>query len=309
VARRRQDRRQEATALTDLGVYFRQQGEAGRAAGLLEEALRLARELGDRVAQREAAGQLGLALVALGQAERGLALLEQELSWARTAGDRFAETAALEHRGLAHTGLRQHAHALAAFQQASALAADLGDCRHQAELLWSAAIQYAELNQRQEALQQAQAAVDLMQHAENPEAAWYAHHLERYRTGAAVLGQAGQPADVSPRPPELAAREMPSVSPAPSPESPGWLRMAFAAGKSMAQFLGSRLKLASPATHQARLQVCAGCAHHTGVRCRLCGCFTYVKARLAHEGCPLHKWPRESDCPPTTTSTTHRQSV
>ena len=27
------------------------------------------------------------------------------------------------------------------------------------------------------------------------------------------------------------------------------------------------------------------------VRCRACGCFTAVKARLPHEHCPAGKWP------------------
>ncbi len=27
------------------------------------------------------------------------------------------------------------------------------------------------------------------------------------------------------------------------------------------------------------------------LRCRLCGCFTNVKARLDHEECPIGKWP------------------
>ena len=37
------------------------------------------------------------------------------------------------------------------------------------------------------------------------------------------------------------------------------------------------------------IRTCAGCEHHTGVRCKLCGCFTNAKAWLPHEACPLGK--------------------
>src|SRR5262249_50278668 len=71
---------------------------------------------------------------------------------------------------------------------------------------------------------------------------------------------------------------------------PGLLRMALSAAKSMAKFLGSGLKTVTPQVYLGRLAICAGCEHHTGVRCRLCGCFTNAKARMAHEQCPIKKW-------------------
>ena len=66
--------------------------------------------------------------------------------------------------------------------------------------------------------------------------------------------------------------------------------MALSAAKSMAKFVGSGFKTAPPQTLQQRLQACAACDHHTGLRCRLCGCFTNVKAWLPHEQCPIGKW-------------------
>ena len=67
--------------------------------------------------------------------------------------------------------------------------------------------------------------------------------------------------------------------------------MALTAAKAMATFVGSGFKTASPASYQARLAVCAACEHHTGVRCRLCGCITTAKARMLHERCPIGRWP------------------
>jgi hypothetical protein len=66
--------------------------------------------------------------------------------------------------------------------------------------------------------------------------------------------------------------------------------MALSAEKSMARFTGSGGKTVAGTVLQKRLRTCVACEHHTGLRCRLCGCFTNVKARLAHEECPIKKW-------------------
>jgi hypothetical protein len=72
---------------------------------------------------------------------------------------------------------------------------------------------------------------------------------------------------------------------------PGLLRMAVSAVRSMTRFAGSGFKTASPDSVQKRLRTCASCEHHTGVRCKICGCFTNIKARLLQEECPIGKWP------------------
>jgi hypothetical protein len=70
------------------------------------------------------------------------------------------------------------------------------------------------------------------------------------------------------------------------------MRIAQSVARAMVKFVGSGMKTVSPATQQKRLQTCGDCEHHTGVRCRLCGCFTRVKTLLPHETCPAGKWPR-----------------
>ena len=72
---------------------------------------------------------------------------------------------------------------------------------------------------------------------------------------------------------------------------PGLLRMALSATKAMANFVGSGFKTTPPDVQQKRIQTCAVCEHHTGVRCRVCGCFTQAKSRMLHEDCPIGKWP------------------
>ena len=67
--------------------------------------------------------------------------------------------------------------------------------------------------------------------------------------------------------------------------------MALSATKAMAQFAGSGFKTTPPEVQRQRLQTCATCEHHTGMRCKICGCFTAAKSRLLQESCPIGKWP------------------
>ena len=268
---------------------------------LLEEALMIAREVGDRSLERDVLGALGLTTLALGQRQRTRELLQQELAYAREAGEPFATKAALEHLGLASFNLGDPTRSLGYFGEALGLARQIGDHKHEADLLWSLALVHAALGQRDQAIAQAQTAVDLLRRTGNPEAAWYAHHLKQYaqsETGSGLAespesAPAGPPAAFGGGPLIASFWSAPSASPAAQParSNTSLLRMAIAAGKAMAKFLGSGLKTAAPATYHQRLRTCAACEHHTGIRCRLCGCFTSVKARLAHEQCPIGKWP------------------
>ena len=289
------------TALTDLGIIYLHEGNPRRALPFLEEALSMVRQLGDRTREAEVLGNLGLANLALGQAEHALELFEQELVYARRAGDRFAEKLALEHLGLAWARLRDPVRALQFFEPALALARQLGHRKHQADLLWYIGIQHAELGQRDQAMVQAQAAIELLEKMHSPQAAWFADHLHRYRSGETQGGLGGKTEPGRAASPEvfwggsvvvnswdrqpglnaLARRPL---------KGPSLLRMAISASKSMVKFLGSGLQSAPAAILQRRLRTCAACPHHTGLRCRLCGCFTHVKARMAHEECPIGKW-------------------
>jgi hypothetical protein len=78
--------------------------------------------------------------------------------------------------------------------------------------------------------------------------------------------------------------------PEPQARAAGVLRMGFSAAKAAAGFVASGFKTVSREIQQQRLHVCSSCEHHTGLRCRLCGCFTAAKARLPLERCPIDKW-------------------
>ncbi len=294
-ARQRGDRRAEALALTDLGILRYHDGNVPLAAELLEKAVAICRELGDHRAEKEALAQLGLTACALGQAGRARELLGEALRYAREAGDAFGEKLALAQLGLVQASTGDPSGARAYFEQSLALARQLGDRKHEPELLWYLGIQHARLGEREKALGYAQATVDFLTKLGRPQSAWYAHHLERYRNG-----DPGDAPDEPPAPP--AAYGVSSIStglwlspaaadrPRPNAGNPGVLSMAFSAAKSMTKFLGSGLKTVSLEVHRQRVQTCASCEQHTGIRCRVCGCFTNVKTRMAHEECPLGKW-------------------
>lgn len=290
------DRRREIAALTDLGLALLHAGNVVRALAVLEEALGLARQWGDPAEQAEVSDQVALALLRDGQASRALPLLERCLISTREAGDRFAEKIVLEHQAFAYVQLGHAARAVACFEEALHLARAVNHRKHEADLLWYLAIQHAELGRRDEAIAHAQSAIDLMWQTQNPQAAWFAEHLRKYRAGEAGNWLAGGHEPGFDMPPALrngsiSAGSWSATSAGPqSASGPGWLCMALSAAKSMARFIGSGFKTVPPHTLQRRLRTCAACPHHTGLRCKLCGCFTHAKARMTHEECPIGKW-------------------
>jgi tetratricopeptide (TPR) repeat protein len=276
-----------------LGLIELHEGRAGRAVALLEEALAAAKDLGDAVLNGDIQVNLALAVVLDGSPHRALPLLDHALSVARDSKDRFGEKVALERLGLAHAHLREFRTALAYFERGLAVATAVNDRTHRAELLWHMAIQSAELGRHDWAGSHARAAVDLMQQVGDPRAAVFADHAQKFVAGVVSVGAsnsmpvaAGDVAVVN------GGVAMPgSARSRGAARGPTLLKMAFRAAKSAGRFVGSGLATVSEPTLQGRLTTCAACEFHTGLRCRLCGCFTNVKARMPHEACPVSKWP------------------
>jgi hypothetical protein len=181
------------------------------------------------------------------------------------------------------------------------LARLVGDRMQAANLLWYQGIQHAELGQRDLAIAKAEESIELFKAMGRPQAAWYGSHLQKYRMGLYEQAPAATGAGVNLSPQSyLGGAIVASVMPggpaqgqsASQPNSgPGLLRMAMSATKAMATFIGSGMKATPPDLQQKRIQTCMACEHHTGMRCKICGCFTNVKSRMLHEDCPIGKWP------------------
>ncbi len=301
-ARTAGDRAAEATALTDLGVTKLSEGDHAGAVAALESALAIAKELGDRERESDVVGNLGMAMLGTGQAARARQIFEHGLAYARAKRDHLDEKTAMERLGLAHWHLREFATALSCFDQALGLARLVGDRMQAANLLWFQGIQYAELGQRELAIAKAEESIALFREMGRPQAAWYGSHLQKYRMGLFEDAPAGATAGVSMSPQSylggaIVASVMGSAQAAqgqkasPANSGPGLLRMAMSATKAMATFVGSGMKTTPPDLQQKRIQTCGACEHHTGMRCKICGCFTHVKIKMAHEDCPIGKWP------------------
>ncbi len=299
-ARAKGDRPAEATALTDLGIIVLSEGDPRTAVSLLEPALAIARELGEVDREADIMGNLGMAMMYLQQPDRALQLFEHELAHARSRENVLAEKVAMEHMGLVSAMRRNPRGALEWFAQALELARSVGDKQQEANLLWLQAINLAELDRRDDAIARGQEAIALFTRLGKPQAGWYGAYLQKYRMGLfdnepmpAVTGVARGPESFLGG--SLTAGVVAAQAPAPTnpkgTTGPGLLRMALTATKSMAQFAGSGFKTTPPELRQRRLQVCSTCEHHTGLRCKICGCFTSAKSRLLQESCPIGKWP------------------
>ena len=298
-ARAAGDRRREATALTDLAIMSMSERAPDNAVGLLEEALRLAGALDDRALEADVRLQLALAALMLHDPRQAHDLLHEVLSYARERGDRFTEKTAFDYLGLTFAKARDPLSARASYEQALAIACKTGDREHEANLLWHIAIQHAELGQRDQAVSRAQQAVFLFHALGKPESRAFSEHLERYRAdetrGTLEACPTGSPAAARTGSNGKTESSLGFVSyalnyPTHQPAGPGLLRMALSAAKAMARFVGSGLQTVPAEVRKERLRICATCSHHTGLRCKLCGCFTGLKSQLPHESCPISKW-------------------
>ena len=293
-ARREGDRAKEASALADLGLLALEDGDAAGAVAHLEKAMALARALKDQPREGDILFDMARVMIRASQPEPARQYLEQALVLIRVAGDRYAEKLTLELLAKTHAMRGDRPAALGPLAEALALARTLGDRQHEAKLLWHTAVRQADLERREQAIGNAQAAVQLMENLGMPQARVYADVLRQYRTGKA---EAAWP-DSSV---EMAGGGMgttvlvsqPQAGPEPRREraEAGYVQMGLSAAKALAKFLGSGMKTVNAETLEERLQGCAGCDYYTGLRCRVCGCFAKLKARLPHEECPLGRWP------------------
>ena len=208
--------------------------------------------------------------------------MEYALPIARELGDPYAEKLVLERLGMALLNLRDAAGAMAVLNRALEMTRAMGDRQQETRVLWNQAIAFADLNQRDQAIARAEESIEVLAQAGQ------ARGLVVSAPSSSGTGWTSRGCGQTAR----AARCIATGQPASDPNSgPGLLRMAVSATRAMMKFIGSGLKTSAPDVQQKRMATCQACTHHTGLRCRICGCFTNVKTRMAHEQCPIGKWP------------------
>jgi len=280
-ARESGDFLKQASPLIDLGVICLRGGKVPQAVQFLQQALAIAQRFGDQTLESDAQTNLAAALFAAGQPEKASELLEAELVRAREANDRYHEKTVLGHLAAVRARLRDVEAASQLFSRAIALARELGDRNHEADLLWYLAIANAEWGRREQTLAAGGAAIQILKQQGSPIADEYSRFLEKYRLEDSGPGMSLSPSSAHADAATIQNQQV---------QGPSLLRMAMSAAKSAGLFLAAGLKTLPKETIEKRLESCAACPHHTGVRCKVCGCFTKVKARLPHEKCPLAKW-------------------
>ena len=289
-ARQRGDAKAESLALTDLGMIAMNAGDAAAAVAHLRQALELCRNLGDRGRETDVLSNLGYALLGAGEGQAAMDALDTALGQAREARDVYAEKLILERISLTLLKFGSAADALSLTGRALEMARAVGDHQQEPRLLWMQAIALADLNRLDQAVVEAEASIACLRARGKPEAAWYEAQLQRFRADPSSLGVASSTATGGPFYAGAVTTATPQASGQPK-GGPGLLKMALSASKAMANFIGSGMKPASADVQKARLAVCRACEHHTGLRCRICGCFTNVKVKMTHEQCPIGKWP------------------
>lgn len=69
-------------------------------------------------------------------------------------------------------------------------------------------------------------------------------------------------------------------------------KMAANAAKSLIDFMASGFSVVSDEEQARRMAICESCEHFDKGqrRCKICGCFARLKARIEREHCPAGKW-------------------
>ncbi len=282
-ARSSGDRRGEATALADLAMLWAKDGRSEAALTPLHEALALHRALGDCGGEADVLVDLGRVLESLGRARESGRALEAASALADGLGDPFARKAVLERLGEALARSGDPAGAAAVLGRARESARAAGDRRHEARLLWLQAAAWAEADRPDLALAGAEESAAILRSSNAPEADWYEAQLRRYHPDAFASALSAGPIDAG-------VATNPAAPPPQAVKGVGILRMALTATRAMATFLGSGMRTTTAEARRDRLAACRACVHHTGLRCRICGCFTTAKAAMPHEHCPIGRW-------------------
>ena len=292
----RGDRAGEATALADLGLLALERRNVSRAMPHLREALALARNVGDQAREGDILGLFGLAALVTRQVDLARAMSGAVAGFGATVGDASAEKLTLE--------------------RLSAVSALTGDLSGAINLLADS------LRAGSQPRRPAARGRPALAHGGPLCRVWPPWRGIGQRTsGGGSVRKAWQPTSQGvPRAlVAFSARDGGAVRMAPDggvsvtvlttlptadrasagsgfrrgKRAVDYLRMAVSAARALTRFVGSGLKAVRAETLTFRRQQCGACVQYTGLRCRVCGCFTNLKLRLPHEECPLGRWADE----------------
>ncbi len=175
------DRHGEGNSLGNLGIAYAELGDARKAIEFHEQSLIIDREIGDRRGEGATLGNLGNAYKNLGDARKAIEFFEQHLVIAREIGDRRSESNALGNLGIAHFSLGDARKAIEFYEQQASIAREIGDRRGEGITLWNSALALDKLGDRAHAIARAEAALQIFETIEDPNAAKVRAKLAAWR--------------------------------------------------------------------------------------------------------------------------------
>ncbi len=181
VIRETGDPRGEGCCLGNVGLAYADLGDARKAIEFYEQHLVIAREIGDRHGEGNTLGNLGTAYADLGDARKAIDYHEQRLVIAREIGDRRGEGNALGSLGNAYGNLGDARKAIEFYEQHLVIAREIGDRRGEGSDLWNSAPAFDLLGEKAEAIRRAEAALQIREAIEAPDAAKVRTTLAKWR--------------------------------------------------------------------------------------------------------------------------------
>jgi tetratricopeptide (TPR) repeat protein len=137
------DRQGEGTALNNLGNVYNLLGKPSKAIAYFEQDLAISRELGDHRSECQSLGNLGRAYLLLGEIPKAIGVIKERLAIARSAGDQLGEGTALLNLGLAYHCLGDFPLAVVSYEQSLAIARQLGDRQGEGVTLGNLGLTYS----------------------------------------------------------------------------------------------------------------------------------------------------------------------
>lgn len=181
IARELGDRPLEGYALGGLGWSYYALGETHQAIRLYKQYLTIIREFDDRYAESHALRSLGQAYFKLGEIDRAIEFNEQALVIVREINYRRGEGIALGSLGWAYTALGETRRAIELCKQSLLISREIGDRRSEGDALWNLSLIFDELGKRDETIAHAEAALEIYEQIELPQAAMVRKKLAEWR--------------------------------------------------------------------------------------------------------------------------------
>lgn len=168
IAREIGNRRMEGCALGNLGLAWADLGDPHKAIEFHEQALTVVREIGNHHKAGHALNNLGVAWAEVGEARKAIGYYEQALTVVREIGDRRGEEATLINLGVGWMLLGDARRAVGFYEQALSVSREIGDRHGEGVASFNLALRRHEFGEREEAIRLAEYALAIFSEIESP---------------------------------------------------------------------------------------------------------------------------------------------